>query len=147
MNDEIKKLIGQILGAAARLSSVTGRPCTPDGHLVGSIGEIYAQEYYGVKLYPPSHKGHDGTWKGREIQIKTTQKDSVELKGATDLLLVLKIHPGGGYEEIYNGDGQRPWVVLAKRKPTPTGHISISIRKLRELNKTVGEKDRVIKLK
>lgn len=146
MNYKFQKLIRQILEVAARLSSLTKRPFTLDGHFIGSIGEVYAREQYGVKLYPPSHKGHDGIWKGREVQIKTTQKNSVEIKGVSDLLLVFKISPDSSLEEIYNGDGKEPWLALAKRKPTPTGHISISLRKLRELNKRVNARNRIKKI-
>jgi hypothetical protein len=143
MNDEIIELIRQIFRTSERLSSLTGRPFTPDGHMIGSIGELYAQEYYGVGLYRPGHKGHDGVWSGREVQIKATQRTSVDLKGPSDLLLVLRISPDGSYEEIYNGDGKRPWQSLAHRKISSMGEISISVRQLRELNTTAAEEDRM----
>ena len=34
--------------------SYPGRKFTPDGHLVGSIGEVIAAEALGLTLYPPS---------------------------------------------------------------------------------------------
>ena len=37
-----------------------GRHFTPDGHMVGSIGEAIAKHYYGVNLYSASHEAHDG---------------------------------------------------------------------------------------
>lgn len=36
-----------------------GRHFTPDGHMLGSIGEVYAAEKYGLKLYEASHAVHD----------------------------------------------------------------------------------------
>jgi hypothetical protein len=147
MITEAKGLIGQILEASKRLSLLTKRPFTPDGHFVGSIGEIYAQEFHGVELFPPSHKGHDGCWKGRQVQIKATQGESVDLKGVSDLLRVLKIHPDGSFEEIYNGDGEKPWQSLLQRKASRNGEISLSLNLLRKLNDAVDEKDRLIRKK
>lgn len=143
MNKEVKNLIGQILKASGRLTLLTKRPFTLDGHMVGSIGEAYAQEDYSVRLYPPSHQDHDGTWNGREVQVKATQRNSVELKGPSDLLLVLKINPDGSYKEIYNGDGNAPWQCLAHRKATPAGYIRISLKRLRALNTQVREEDKI----
>lgn len=142
---EVQNLVGQILKLSSQLTDLTKRPFTPDGHMVGSIGEVYAQEYYGIKLHPPSHKGHDGKWKDKEVQVKATQRKSVVLKGVSELLLVFKINPDGSFEEIYNGDGKRPWEVLSHRKATRAGEISISLDRLRELNGTVAPKDKISK--
>lgn len=146
MYDEIQNLIGQIFKLSEQLSSLTKRPFTPDGHMVGSIGEVYAKEYYGVELYSPSHQGHDGIWKGREVQIKASQRKSVELKGLSDLLLVLKINSDGSFEEIYNGDGKSPWQSLAHRKATRAGEISISFEQLKKLNATVSNENKIPRL-
>ncbi|MDD2803998.1 MAG: hypothetical protein PHV33_00455 [Elusimicrobiales bacterium] len=97
------QLIATIFATCAELTELTKRPFTADGHLVGSMGETFGKYYYGIELYPPSHKGHDGKWNGRKVQIKATQRDSVDLKGETELLLVLKINPDGSFDEIYNG--------------------------------------------
>lgn len=139
----IKKYIVDMFSISSQLSKLTERPFTLDGHMVGSIGEVYAKIFYGIELHPPSHVGHDGTWDGREVQIKATQRNSVVLKGATDLLLVFQIKPDGSFFEVYNGDGTRPWRVLSHRKATKAGEISISLWKLRELNKQVNPSDKI----
>jgi len=36
-----------------------GRRFTPDGHLVGSIGEVVAAYAFGLKLLPASNERHD----------------------------------------------------------------------------------------
>ena len=50
------------------------RKFTPDGHLVGSIGEVIAAEALRLKLYPtmvePGHDAHDS--EGNDVQIKMT---------------------------------------------------------------------------
>lgn len=60
--DKIKlpKAVAKIYEAVEELEKAyPGRPFTPDGHLVGSIGEVVARETFGFELYEPSHKGHD----------------------------------------------------------------------------------------
>lgn len=141
--NQVKKLIADIFSVCAQLTSLTGRPFTADGHLVGSIGETFGKYYYGIELYPPSYKGHDGLWRERKVQIKATQRDSVDLKGETELLLVLKINPDGSFEEIYNGDGKKPWLSLGHRKQTRAGEINIMLNHLRELNKQVLPSDKI----
>jgi hypothetical protein len=50
-----------------------GRKFTPDGHLVGSIGEAIAAEHFGLTLHSMSKAGHDAVdADGREVQIKLT---------------------------------------------------------------------------
>ena len=69
-----------------------GRHFTPDGHMLGSIGEVYAAERYGLKLYEASHPIHDGvTADGKEVQVKLTQTDRVALYECPEHLIVLKI--------------------------------------------------------
>jgi hypothetical protein len=36
-----------------------GRHFTPDGHMVGSIGEDFAAHHYGLQLLTASTKGHN----------------------------------------------------------------------------------------
>ena len=36
-----------------------GRPFTPDGHMVGSIGECLVADAYNLELMPLSNKGYD----------------------------------------------------------------------------------------
>ncbi|MFA5893992.1 MAG: hypothetical protein WC903_08550 [Candidatus Margulisiibacteriota bacterium] len=144
MSEQVKELIKQIYSAARGLRELfPERPFTPDGHMVGSIGEMYASQDYGIKLSGITNPIHDGVVNGRKVQVKTTQRSGVELKGETDLLLVLKIDEDGGYEEIYNGDGVRPWRSLAHRKPTKSGEKSISIKQLKVLNNTVNVIDKI----
>ena len=51
-----------------------GRRFTPDGHLVGSIGEVLAARTFGVELLPGCAPDHDArTDDGPRVQIKFTQ--------------------------------------------------------------------------
>ena len=68
-----------------------GRRFTPDGHMVGSIGEVYAAEKYGLSLLEASSEKHDArSANGRLIQIKITQTDRVSIYSEPDYLIVMK---------------------------------------------------------
>ena len=117
-----------------------GRHFTPDGHMLGSIGEVYAAERYGLKLYEASHPTHDGvTAAGQKVQIKLTQTNRIALYECPDYLIVLKIDSEGMIKEVYNGPGDEPWKLAgAIRK---NGQRTISIKKL--MNIVVPDKQRI----
>ena len=69
-----------------------GRHYTPDGHMIGSIGEALAASYYNLELFPAPEETHDAKAPdGRLVQIKATQIDRVALSSEPEWLLVLKI--------------------------------------------------------
>ena len=101
--------------------------------MLGSIGEVYAAEQYGLKLYEASHPVHDAvTADGREVQIKLTQTNRVALYECPDYLIVLKIDKEGIISEIYNGPGSEPWRLAGPMRKN--GQRTISIRKLMSIN-------------
>jgi hypothetical protein len=110
-----------------------GRHFTPDGHLVGSIGEALASHYYGVELAPASTEGYDGIRDGKKIEIKITQGFGVALSSGPDHLLVLKLLPDGSFQEHYNGPGAPVWALLSMRKPTKNGQQQVRLSALRKL--------------
>ena len=119
-----------------------GRRFTPDGHLVGSIGEVYAAEKYGLSLLEASSEKHDAqSADGRVIQIKITQTDRVSIYSEPDYLLVMKMDCDGNIQEIYNGKGAAPWNNAGKLQKN--GQRSISLRKLSALNEAVPSADRI----
>ncbi len=119
-----------------------GRHFTPDGHMLGSIGEVYAAEQYGLKLYEASHPVHDAvTADRREVQIKLTQTNRVALYECPDYLIVLKIDKEGNISEIYNGPGSEPWKLAGAM--CKNGQRTISISKLKSIN--VPENQRIVK--
>jgi hypothetical protein len=48
------------------------RRFTPDGHLVGSIGEVVAAKALGLTLHRASYPGHDAFDSDGDVQIKMT---------------------------------------------------------------------------
>lgn len=144
MDPRFSDLLKQIYTAVAGMEEMfPGRHFTPDGRMVGSIGEAIAAVHYGVQLYPPGHREFDGQKGEKEIQIKATQRNSVDLKPCGGTLLVLKLEQDGAFEEIYNGDAERVWNSLSHRKATKAGEKSISLRQLRIQQVDVREEERI----
>jgi hypothetical protein len=68
------QLVAALYEVVAELEAMfPGRHFTPDGHLVGSIGEALASYHYGVTLSSASTECHDGECEGRSVQVKATQ--------------------------------------------------------------------------
>ena len=70
--------VARIYKATAELEALyPSRKFTPDGHLVGSIGEVIAAEALGLTLYPMSKPGHDAFDANGDVQIKLTAGKSI----------------------------------------------------------------------
>jgi hypothetical protein len=109
-----------------------GRPFTPDGHLVGSIGEVVARETFGFELYPPSNKGHDAKCPTRgDVEVKITAGDSVAFRRACNHLIVLKIVSPHEAEVVYDGLAAGIWEGAGKT--ASNGQRRVSLAKLKRL--------------
>ena len=98
----VHSYIMQLLRIVSELESLfPGRRFTLDGHLLSSIGEVLAAYYYGIEL-APTGKAHDGTKFGKNIQIKITQTNSVDIVDYCDYLIVLYLNKmEGKIYEVY----------------------------------------------
>lgn len=141
------ELIREIYRAVDELESMfPNRHFTPDGHMVGSIGEAIAKHYYGVTLYSASHEGHDGEAHGWQVQVKATQRKSIALTSEPDQLLVFRINRDGSFVEEYNGPGEAVWS-FACLKPRPkNGQYQVSLATLRKLMGLVSPDKKLPKL-
>lgn len=140
---QIAEKIREIFRIANELERMyPGRHFTPDGHMVGSIGEVIAAEEYGLKLFEASHPVHDARAKdGKLVQIKATQGCRVSISECPEYLIVLKIYRDGAFEEVYNGPGDIAWELVGKRQKTGQCHVSLA--KLRTAMAEVPERDRL----
>lgn len=131
---KLPKPVADIYRAVELLSKAyPGRKFTPDGHLVGSIGEVVAAEALGLTLYNGSHPGHDAVdADGNEVQIKMTGGKSVALYAPCTRLVVLRIVNPEEAEIVYNGPGEPAWRAAGKRQKN--GQHAISLTKLRQLS-------------
>lgn len=124
-----------------------GRHFTPDGHMVGSIGECLVADAYGLELMNASNKGYDAlSPSGLQVEIKATQAKSVAFRSQPEHTIAIKILPNGTFEEIFNGPGNLVWQQF-DGKPLPSnGQYQISINKLKELNKQVDKSQRILRV-
>ena len=135
--DAIPQIIEDLYALVDKLEQLfPGRSFTPDGHLVGSIGEVVAAHRYNLQLLPASAACHDATSEsGILVQIKATQGRSVGLRAEPEHLLVLKISRNGSTSEAFNGPGSLAWRAAGRMQKN--GQRSISISKLQDLMEEV----------
>lgn len=122
----LPEAVARIYRSTAELeASYPGRKFTPDGHLVGSIGEVVAAEALGLTLYPMSQPGHDVNG---DVQIKMTAGTRVSMYAKCDRLVVLRIVSPEEAEIVYDGPGQPVWESAGE--PQKNGQRSISLSRL-----------------
>ena len=74
-HDKLQSLVKQLYATVKELEAMfPGRHFTPDGHMVGSLGECLVADAYCLQLRAASNKGYDAvTEDGRQVEIKATQ--------------------------------------------------------------------------
>jgi hypothetical protein len=108
------------------------RKFTPDGHMVGSIGEVVAAYAFDLELLPASTKNHDArTTDGKLVQIKLTGSKSIGLRDQPHHLLVLRFQEVR-FKLVYNGPGDLVWKNCGPRQMN--GQRAIGITKLLTLD-------------
>ena len=141
---EVGCLLGDLYRVVNRLEELfPGRKFTPDGHLVGSIGEALASYMFDLRLLPASAPSHDAiTADGAiKVQIKLTQGKSIALRSDPEHLIVLRLDSDLVVEVAYNGPGAIVWSKAGKLQSN--GARPISISKLREIDAVVCESARL----
>jgi hypothetical protein len=125
--------VADVYRAVAELERLyPARKFTPDGHLVGSIGEVIAAEHFGLTLHSISRAGHDAVdAEGREVQIKLTAGNSVSMFADCERLLVLRIVSPEEADVVYDGPGAPVWAAAGSMQKN--GQRKISLSKLRAI--------------
>ncbi len=144
-HDKFRTLVKQLYATVNELETMfPGRHFTPDGHMVGSLGECIVADVYNLELKAASNKGYDAvTETGLEVEIKATQSKSVAFRSQPQHTIIIKILRDGTFEEIYNGPGALVWDQFTGKRLPSNGQFQISLNKLRQLNQTVAQSDRV----
>ncbi len=139
----VPTLVQQLYAIVSELEQLfeNKRKFTPDGHLVGSIGEVIAAHWYGLKLLPHSNRGHDAvSSSGKQVEIKATQGSVVRLREDAEHLVVLLLDKAGGATEVYNGPCSPVWAACG---PPRNGQRAISVTRLRRLMEDVPPDNRL----
>jgi hypothetical protein len=119
--------VARIYEATAELEAMyPGRSFTPDGHLVGSIGEVIAAGALGLTLYPMSKAGHDAYDSNGDVQIKMTAGKSVAMYSCCMRLVVLRVVSSHEAEIVYDGPGQAAWDRAGKMGKNGQRVVSLS---------------------
>jgi hypothetical protein len=128
---EIKGL-WQIVKRLEEKYKADNRKFTIDGHLLGSIGEVYVKGKFGLELLKNSHENHDAIERKTKklYQIKTTQRDRIGLTKRPDNLIVVEIDNEGRPNIAYYGDGTKVWDII---KFKTSKQKFISLRQLKNL--------------
>jgi len=144
--ERFPQILKSIYAAVDELEAMfPGRHFTPDGHLVGSIGEALAAHHYGIQLSQASSHCHDGICGQRQVQVKATQGDRVALSSEPEHLLVLRLKRDGTFSEEYNGPGSLVWaLVLGKPRPK-NGQYQVSLSALRRVMASVPTHARLVR--
>ena len=144
-NEKFRTLVKQLYATVSDLEAMfPGRHFTPDGHMVGSLGECLVADAYKLDLKTASNKGYDAiTECGLGVEIKATQSNSVAFRSQPQHTIIIKIKPDGTFEEIYNEPGGRVWEQFNGKRMPRNGQFQISLNKLRQLNQSVAQADRV----
>lgn len=138
---QLKEAIVNLYEVVAKLhSAFPERKFTPDGRMVGDIGEAIAAIEYDVILDKTNRQHWDGyridsAGKKRKVQIKTTQKDETYLKKPPHEgdLLVFKIFNNGKWKCCYDGPAIKVWQLLKNQRPDSTGAKIITLNRLGKL--------------
>ncbi|UTV87890.1 hypothetical protein KDX00_05235 [Cobetia amphilecti] len=143
--NKLKSLVGDLYNIVNELEEMfPGRHFTPDGHMVGSLGECLVANAYDLELLTASNNGYDAIAKcGTKIEIKATQAKSVAFRSEPEHAIVIKILPDGSFEEIYNGPGSLVWQQFFEKKLPSNGQFQISLAKLKVMNKSVRFEERI----
>lgn len=141
--NEVQELLDNLYQTTVRLEELfPGRKFTPDGHLVGSIGEVVAAYMFDLVLHRNSNKGHDATTRdGRQVEVKLTQGDIVAIRHEPAHLIVLRRKKSTPVEVVFNGPGLLPW--NRAREMASNGQRPISVARLLELNQEVADDQRL----
>ena len=133
----VRRLVKELFEIVRQLQdefAAEQRKFTPDGHLVGSIGEVIAAYAFGLKLLPSSNSVHDAEGPGGElVQIKLTSGKSVGLYSEPKQLIVLQLIDMR-VNAVYNGPGEVVWRCCGK--PQKNGQRFVRVAKLRQLDRT-----------
>jgi hypothetical protein len=138
--------VADIYNGVAKLEAkFPGRPFTPDGHLVGSIGEVIAAKAFGegFKLMTPSTKGYDAVCSRRgDVQVKLigAKATRIALNGPCDHLVVFQIcDPPTHARLVYDGPSDGLFESLSG---TPGRQRPISVTRLAKWGRDRGAEGR-----
>lgn len=119
-SQEFKMKIATIYATANELGREFGiDTCTPDGHLLGAIGQIAAKIAFGLK-FGSNESEHNATaikdGKKVNVQVRSTGRGVIALREEPEHLIALNISSSGELRLLYNGPGKYVWSLIQHQK-------------------------------
>jgi len=144
-HSQFNKLVSEIYSIVRQLEEMfPGRPFTPDGHLVDSLGECLVADAYGLELMPPSNLGFDAKAPdGRLVEIKATQTQRVAFRSCPNFFIIIRIHLDGSFDEVLNGPGDIIWNCFKNKQIPRNGQFQIALSQLAMLQLAVPAEERI----
>jgi hypothetical protein len=110
---EFKQKIAAIYEIAYELGNVFEiDKCTPDGHLLGTIGQIAAKIGFRLK-FGSEEEGNNCTWsdgaKKINVQVVCSGRGNIALRRKPEHLIALEIASNGSIRLLFNGPGKLVW--------------------------------------
>jgi hypothetical protein len=141
---EFKKKIADIYKIANELGRAFDiNTCTPDGHLLGAIGQIAAKIAFNLK-FGSQNEEHNCTGsigvKKVNVQVRCTGRNSVALRKEPEHLIAMEIGETGRIRLLFNGPGQYVWRRIEHQR-NPQKYVSS--KALREAQQEIDVKDRI----
>ena len=148
----IRELIPVLYKVVHQLEDAAeGRKCTPDGHMVGSLGEVMAVARFGLKLNVASTEGFDAIASDkRKVEIKTTQQErgyfALKPPCWPDLhLIAIKLNPIDGSDRVvFNGPYELVWENCGPLQKW--GGRTITVARAEKLQRLVSAEERLREL-
>lgn len=118
--EDFKKKIAAIYDIANDLGSAFNiTNCTPDGHLLGAIGQIAAKIAFKLNI-GSKVEGHNCTWSDGKsvlpVQVGCTGRGSIAIRKKPMYLIALEITETGKISLLYNGPGKHVWEKIEHQK-------------------------------
>jgi hypothetical protein len=119
---EFKHKIAEIYRIADELGDAFGiDTCTPDGHLLGAIGQIAAKIGFGLE-FRSEEEEHNCTWSDGSrkinVQVRCTGHGNIALRRKPEHLIALEITPKGQIRVLFNGPGEVVWDRIERQRAT-----------------------------
>ena len=117
---EFKKKIAAIYEIANELGREFNiSKCTPDGHLLGAIGQIAAKIAFDLQ-FGSEKTEHNCTWSDQNkiinVQVRCTGRGSVAIRKEPEYLIALEVSETGKIYLLYNGPGKYVWERIKHQK-------------------------------
>jgi hypothetical protein len=142
--EEFKRKIADIYRIAGELGKAFKiDTCTPDGHLLGAIGQIAAKIAFGLELSSEKEE-HNSTWsdglKKLNVQVRCSGRGNIALREEPEHLIALEIGETGSIRLLFNGPGHFVWRRIKHHK-NPQKYASS--KALIEAQKEVNVRDQI----